>query len=115
MTTNSSITSSEQFGNVCVGNWTADFTISIDYISHWNASYLGSNTGLRNVTGSYSGVGPINTEISMDAYGVTVVTFCATARKMDSSFPISPSLLISLERVTRALLFLLVQFNSVSP
>ncbi len=34
---------------------------------------------------NYTGIGDNSTQIVVDAYGVVVITFCATVQKMDSS------------------------------
>ena len=85
VTTNTSTTCSEQFGNVCVGNWTAFFSISLNYAGAWSTSYNATNAGFGNLSGRYTGTGDNSTQIVVHAYGVTEITFCATAQKMDSS------------------------------
>ena len=85
VTTNTTTTCTEQFENACIGNWTAYFSISVNYAGAWNASYNATNTGISKPSGNYTGTGDNSTQIVVDAYGVVMIMFCATAQKMDSS------------------------------
>ena len=84
-TMNTSTTCSEQFGNLCPYNWTAYFWILVNYTSEWNVSYIATSTGINNLSGNYKGTGDNSTQIVVHAHGFGVMTFCATAQKMDSS------------------------------
>ena len=85
LTTNTTTTCTEQFDNQCIGNWTAYFSISVNYTGAWKASYNATGTIINNFSGNYTGTGDNSTQIVVDAYGVVVIMFCATAQKMDSS------------------------------
>ena len=69
----------------CLGIWKMTFYAIVNYTGSWNVSYLVYNTGLKNVSGTYSGTGYNYTTLSFEVYGTSIATACLTATKQDSS------------------------------
>jgi hypothetical protein len=74
----------QPFNGACVGNWSATFSVVINYSGQWSASYSGFTT-LQTVRGNYSGGGSNSTTIILKAWGVSESNLCVTASKQDSS------------------------------
>jgi hypothetical protein len=70
---------------VCEGNWTAEFNITISYSGSWSAIYNGYNTNEQNLTVKSSGTGDSLTSIGLNAYGSATPTLCASVSKQDAS------------------------------
>jgi hypothetical protein len=84
-TTTRMITSCCQpFDGACVGNWSATFSVMINYSGKWSASYNGI-TSLGMARGNYSGTGSNSTTVDLKSWGVSESTLCVTASKRDSS------------------------------
>jgi len=69
----------------CLGIWDMTFSVAVNYAGSWNVSYIVYNTGLRNVSGFYSGTGYNYTTASFEVYGLHQGMACFTATKQDSS------------------------------
>ena len=69
----------------CLGIWHMTFYAIVNYTGSWNVSYLVTNTGLRNVSGTYGGTGYNYTTLSFEVYGTWIARVCLTATKQDSS------------------------------
>ena len=71
--------------SLCLGIWNMTFYVIVNYTGSWNVSYIVYNTGLRNVSGFYSGMGYNYTTASFEVYGLHQGMACFTATKQDSS------------------------------
>lgn len=69
----------------CLGIWYMPFTVIVNYTGSWEVSYLAYNTGVKDVSGLYSGTGYNVTMLNFEAYGFSQPRACATATKQDSS------------------------------
>lgn len=69
----------------CLGIWHMTFYAIVNYSGSWIVSYQVSNTGLKNVSGTYGGTGYNYTTLSFEVYGLSQGRACLTATKQDSS------------------------------